>query len=152
VDMIRTHVNNNRELIRQMSDLVPEEELKGLGSGSHEGGTGAGTGYGTGYEQEQELPDQDELDEVNAVESSVVKLQATARGFIGRNRAKRRIVHDEVIAQGVLAATMGTVQGDSGWYECKGMLFYFCVDEVCWRVSIYIVCLYIVYIVYIVCI
>ena len=61
---------------------------------------------------------------------ALIKLQAIIRGFIHRRFVIRKRNAVEAVKQGVLAATLGTEQGDTGWYTCRGMLFYFCQTAV----------------------
>ena len=60
---------------------------------------------------------------------SLVLLQAVVRGFCGRRRVAHKRTLNNAVEQGVLAAALGTKQGETGWYSCQGMLFYFCLHR-----------------------
>jgi hypothetical protein len=66
---------------------------------------------------------------------SSVKMQAHIRGFLVRNRFRRKQLAELATSQGVLVACAGTKQGRTGWYQSNGMFFYFCLDKVHFNIS-----------------
>ena len=63
----------------------------------------------------------------------IVKMQALARGFVGRSRVRNLKSHVNRQSDGMLRAMRGTSQGCDGWYQApNGMVYYFVLREDDW--------------------
>jgi hypothetical protein len=58
-----------------------------------------------------------------------VKLQSIVRGFNSRCRVNKILHNIHANNQGIILATNGTKQGETGWYTLNKLLFYFVLDE-----------------------